>query len=76
MNIGDWMYFQNMGAYTIAAASKFNGFKQPKVIYMCRRKFADTVTAESVNIDTKMELISKKVLHHHPQSVVKSAAVN
>lgn len=48
MNIGEWMYFPNMGAYTIAAASRFNGFKQPKVVYMCRRKFSDTILAEKI----------------------------
>jgi ornithine decarboxylase len=30
---GDWLYFEDMGAYTIAAATKFNGFKKSKVIY-------------------------------------------
>lgn len=43
LNVGEWIYFDNMGAYTISAASKFNGFKQPKIVYMCRRKFSDRV---------------------------------
>ncbi|RIA98645.1 ornithine decarboxylase [Glomus cerebriforme] len=30
---GDWLYFEEMGAYTISAATKFNGFKRNKVIY-------------------------------------------
>lgn len=25
-NVGDWLYFQEMGAYTLSAASEFNGF--------------------------------------------------
>lgn len=33
MNVGDWLYFNNMGAYTNAAASQFNGFIKSKVIY-------------------------------------------
>ncbi|KAI8138867.1 ornithine decarboxylase [Fennellomyces sp. T-0311] len=33
LNDGDWLYWENMGAYTICAASKFNGFKQSEVIY-------------------------------------------
>ncbi|KAJ3120283.1 Antizyme inhibitor 1 [Physocladia obscura] len=33
LNVGDWMYFENMGAYTLAAASKFNGFKKTEIIY-------------------------------------------
>jgi len=30
---GDWIYFENMGAYTVAAGSQFNGFDKPTVHY-------------------------------------------
>ncbi|KAF1796816.1 pyridoxal-dependent decarboxylase [Mucor lusitanicus] len=30
---GDWLYFENMGAYTICAASQFNGFRKSEVLY-------------------------------------------
>ncbi|CAK5022495.1 unnamed protein product [Meloidogyne enterolobii] len=30
MEIGDWLFYKNMGAYTSVAASKFNGFDIPK----------------------------------------------
>lgn len=30
---GDWLYYENMGAYTICAASQFNGFKKSEVLY-------------------------------------------
>jgi ornithine decarboxylase len=33
MQPGDWMYFENMGAYTMAAGSQFNGFRKPTIIY-------------------------------------------
>jgi ornithine decarboxylase len=33
MKIGDWLVFSHMGAYTMAAASTFNGFKKSSVIY-------------------------------------------
>lgn len=33
LDVGDWMYWENMGAYTICAASQFNGFKKSEVIY-------------------------------------------
>ncbi|KAJ8325145.1 Ornithine decarboxylase [Batrachochytrium dendrobatidis] len=33
MKIGDWLYFSNMGAYTMAAASAFNGFEKSTVLY-------------------------------------------
>jgi ornithine decarboxylase len=34
MNIGDWLGFSHMGAYTIAAASNFNGFNKSSIIYI------------------------------------------
>jgi len=51
--IGDWISFNNMGAYTIAAGSKFNGFKQPIVMYMCRRNFLNFFMEELVETDIK-----------------------
>jgi len=31
MNVGDWLVFEDMGAYTLPVASPFNGFPIPKV---------------------------------------------
>ena len=31
MKVGDWMYFEDMGAYTTAAGSEFNGFRKSRV---------------------------------------------
>jgi ornithine decarboxylase len=33
LQVGDWLGFHNMGAYTICAASQFNGFEVSKVVY-------------------------------------------
>ncbi|KAG7090184.1 hypothetical protein E1B28_011790 [Marasmius oreades] len=33
LRVGDWLGFDNMGAYTVCAASQFNGFEVSKVIY-------------------------------------------
>ncbi|KAI8146606.1 pyridoxal-dependent decarboxylase [Fennellomyces sp. T-0311] len=33
LNIGDWLYFENAGAYVAAGASNFNGFSKAKVIH-------------------------------------------
>lgn len=33
LQVGDWLGFDNMGAYTVCAASQFNGFEVSKVIY-------------------------------------------
>lgn len=34
LNIGDWLCFENMGAYTVAAGSTFNGFPKPEITYL------------------------------------------
>lgn len=31
LNVGEWFMFENMGAYTISAASTFNGFQKPEM---------------------------------------------
>lgn len=33
LEIGDWLYFEEMGAYTICAASEFNGFRRSNIVY-------------------------------------------
>jgi ornithine decarboxylase len=38
LKVGDWMYFQNMGAYTMAASSSFNGFTPSEKLYVCSVK--------------------------------------
>lgn len=32
--VNDWMYWNNMGAYTVAAGSTFNGFQRPKIYHL------------------------------------------
>ena len=38
INIGDWLYFDNMGAYTLAAGSTFNGMPRPRVYYVIKEE--------------------------------------
>ncbi|KAJ3290194.1 hypothetical protein HK104_006947 [Borealophlyctis nickersoniae] len=33
LQVGDWLYFERMGAYTMCAASNFNGFKKSGIVY-------------------------------------------
>ena len=36
LDVGDWIYFENMGAYTKCSATRFNGFSDDHdVIYVC-----------------------------------------
>lgn len=34
VDVGKWLYFRNMGAYTCSAASTFNGFNKPMKYYI------------------------------------------
>lgn len=34
LEVGDWLYFEDMGAYTICASTCFNGFRASKVFYV------------------------------------------
>ncbi|KAG9289820.1 hypothetical protein G9A89_015400 [Geosiphon pyriformis] len=43
---GDWLYFEEMGAYTICAASQFNGFHKSKVIYTTTDPFVIDILPE------------------------------
>lgn len=36
VNIGDWIYFDDMGAYSLCMGSTFNGFNKPEVYYYIR----------------------------------------
>jgi len=38
MKMGDWITFEDMGAYTIPVASTFNGFPLPKIFSIANRK--------------------------------------
>lgn len=37
MQVGEWLLFENMGAYTVAASSTFNGFQKPDIHYIMSR---------------------------------------
>ncbi|KAK6014725.1 Pyridoxal-dependent decarboxylase, pyridoxal binding domain protein, partial [Ostertagia ostertagi] len=38
MSVGEWIVYQNMGAYTCSASTTFNGFQRPNAIYVISRK--------------------------------------
>lgn len=44
MQVGDWIVFPAMGAYTVAAASGFNGFPVPTLKYVIDRYCYDVIT--------------------------------
>lgn len=39
VEVGDWLFFRNMGAYTASAASTFNGFNKPYKYYIISQHY-------------------------------------
>ncbi|KAG8580184.1 hypothetical protein GDO81_007186 [Engystomops pustulosus] len=39
LQVGEWMLFENMGAYTEVASSTFNGFQRPSIFYVISRPY-------------------------------------
>ncbi|XP_056155299.1 ornithine decarboxylase 1-like [Lampris incognitus] len=37
LQVGDWLVFENMAAYTVAASSTFSGFQRPDIYYVMSR---------------------------------------
>ncbi|XP_053389702.1 ornithine decarboxylase-like [Mercenaria mercenaria] len=35
LGVGDWLYFEDMGAYTNSISSNFNGLETPEIKYFC-----------------------------------------
>ena len=62
LNVGEWICFDNMGAYTTAAASRFNGFKQPTIVYMCRRLYWNQTNGDEVAIKKLPQAMETVVL--------------
>ncbi|KAJ8592869.1 ornithine decarboxylase [Rhizopogon salebrosus TDB-379] len=53
LQIGDWLGFDNMGAYTICAASQFNGFQFSKVVYTTSKVGGEEVRRALYNFAAK-----------------------
>lgn len=65
LQIGEWICFKNMGAYTLAAASAFNGMPPPKRSYYC---LADVWETLYPDFHAKKDNRRKKVLPAKIQS--------
>lgn len=49
LDVGDWLYFEDMGAYTKCSATRFNGFSDTHdVIYVCSEPGASAVMDASI----------------------------
>ncbi|BFY99178.1 hypothetical protein BsWGS_02218 [Bradybaena similaris] len=66
LEVGQWMYFADMGAYTIAAGSTFNGMPRPQFFYVCNEDLWSQVypdhsapkrRCESLSVDADFPLL-------------------
>ncbi len=55
--IGDFIYFESMGAYTLPVASTFNGFPLPKVYSFIQRDMLQTISS-SIPLDVDDDIDS------------------
>lgn len=53
LNTGDWMVFKDMGAYTMSAASCFNGMPKPKCYYIMNE--TDRLAWSSISGNEQLE---------------------
>jgi hypothetical protein len=54
LNVGDWLYVPDMGAYTTATSTEFNGFPKPEIFlaeepYNIRKKDVDHLVPRGVS---------------------------
>ncbi|CAH0548581.1 unnamed protein product [Brassicogethes aeneus] len=78
MNIGDWIAFENMGAYTLTISSNFNGFPIPKVHgVVCEKlwkKYKHLMMGSEIKFDNCKEhlrcQLSEKLLYSNKFSSV------
>ncbi|XP_067677625.1 ornithine decarboxylase-like isoform X2 [Haliotis asinina] len=47
LHIGDWLYVENMGAYTTSTASRFNGMPIPRCHYISEEKAWNSIFTEN-----------------------------
>ena len=66
LEIGAWLFFRNMGAYTLAAGSTFNGMPRPGVHHWCSARMKDKLAQLVGNIEDNNEKEgSKEVKKEH-----------
>uniref|UniRef100_A0A8C5K6E2 Ornithine decarboxylase n=1 Tax=Jaculus jaculus TaxID=51337 RepID=A0A8C5K6E2_JACJA len=86
VHVGDWMLFENMGAYTVAAASTLNGFQRLTIYYVMSRpmwqllkqvqKHGFPPEVEEQDVSTlPMSCAQESGMDHHPAACA-STSIN
>ncbi|XP_061116106.1 ornithine decarboxylase 1-like [Conger conger] len=56
LQVGEWLLFHNMGAYTVTVSSTFNGFQKPEVHYIISRRawqWIQQISAQGLPVSMK-----------------------
>jgi len=60
LEVGQWLYFPNMGAYTAAAGSNFNGMPLPDKIYLPNHTSSPFAAAAATPVEVKFESMPRE----------------
>lgn len=60
LNIGDWLIFRDMGAYTMSAASTFNGMPKPKMYHVIQQPMWLSLYG---GVQEELEVLSRRIRH-------------
>ncbi|XP_071964347.1 ornithine decarboxylase-like [Antedon mediterranea] len=63
LQVGEWIIFKDMGAYTVCAGSEFNGFKRPVLYYVLPNKLRSSMQ-EMLQQENK-EFAKKQAIKYH-----------
>lgn len=79
LNAGDWIIFRDMGAYTMSAASTFNGMPKPKMYYIIQEPMwlalrNQPSRVEEENAEKGNHFLSSKFSVHSAESWLMSPA--
>lgn len=69
---GDWIVFENMGAYTLAAGSEFNGMPRPQVFYYITGSVNSMLLTSLVTINKQHSIVDRSAsqdISHQPIDV-------
>ncbi|KAL5016675.1 hypothetical protein ScPMuIL_006264 [Solemya velum] len=65
LNVGDWLYFGNMGAYSIVLGSAFNGMPRPRYFYYCQSDIWYQLYPETAcKVERRMTFAPKTMAGH------------
>ncbi|GFS17618.1 ornithine decarboxylase [Elysia marginata] len=77
LDVGQWLYFHDMGAYTVSLACAFNGINRPQLFYVCADTYWNEVFSSPEEIAlTKLSMASEISTNGKSLSAQSSATIS